>query len=94
MQPNLLVGSLQQICTDSVKLIRNLTSGTEEFYDLKSDPAEQNNIIDEMREKEEVVELRRTLNSKLLDAKEMVYPFTREEKAVIEDRLRRLGYLV
>ncbi len=94
VQPNLLVGSLQQICTDGVKLIRNLTSGTEEFYDLKSDPAEQNNIIDEMREKEEVVELRRTLNSKLLDAKEMVYPFTREEKAVIEDRLRRLGYLV
>lgn len=94
VEPNLLVGTLQSIRTDDKKLIRNLTQGIEEFYDLKNDPGEQNNLIDKVREDEEVVELRRTLNSKLIDSREMVYPFSKEEQEDVKNRLRKLGYLV
>jgi len=90
---NLDVGPLQVVRTDNVKLIRNLAKGTEEFYNLQDDPGEQHNLVDKVRETEEVVNLRRQLNSKLLDTKGMIIPFSAEEKAAIEDRLRRLGYL-
>ncbi|HUV06358.1 MAG TPA: sulfatase [Spirochaetia bacterium] len=94
VEPNLLVGSLQSIRTDEVKLIRNLSAGTEEFYDLKQDQGEQKNLIEKARERHDVVDLRRKLNSKLLDAKQMTFPFSENEKFQIEERLRRLGYLV
>jgi len=92
-EPNYDVGSLQAIRTDKVKLIRNLSKGTEEFYNLQDDPGEQRNLIDRMREKEKVVSLRRQLNSKLIESKGMATPFSAEEQREIEDRLRRLGYL-
>ncbi|MBN1837095.1 MAG: sulfatase [Spirochaetales bacterium] len=94
VEPNLLVGSLQSVRTDDCKLIRNLTRGTEEYYDLRQDPGEQKDLIDEVREKQEVVELRRSLNSKLLDARPMDYPFSEDESKAIKERMRRLGYLV
>ena len=94
VEPNLLVGSLQQLRTDDAKLIRNLSAGTEEYYDLKADPGEQNNLIYEARERNDVVEMRRTLNSKLLDGRQMLQPFSKEEAEQVKDRMRRLGYLV
>jgi arylsulfatase A-like enzyme len=94
VEPNLLVGSLQQLRTDDAKLIRNLSSGTEEYYDLKNDPGEQKNQIEQVRERDDVVEMRRTLNSKLLDSREMLQPFSKEEAEQVKDRMRRLGYLV
>jgi arylsulfatase A-like enzyme len=94
VEPNLLVGSLQAIRTDEAKLIRNLSSGREEFYDMLKDPGEQNNLIDQVKERDDVVELRRILNSKLLDSREMLYPFSKDEEEAIKNRLRRLGYLV
>jgi arylsulfatase len=94
VEPNLLVGSLQQLRTDGAKLIRNLSAGTEEYFDLKADPGEQDNLIDKVREREDVVEMRRTLNSKLLDSREMLQPFSKEEAEQVKDRMRRLGYLV
>ena len=94
VEPNLSVGSLQSIRTDELKLIRNLSRGTEELYNMQADPGENQDLIEKMREREEIVELRRVLNSKLLDAKSMSYPFTDDEAQVIKERLRRLGYLV
>jgi len=93
VEPNLLVGSLQSLRTDDSKLIRNLTRGTEEYYNLNEDPGEKINIIEGVRENDSVVEMRRELNSKLLDSRPMVKPFSDKEKKEIEDRLRRLGYL-
>lgn len=92
-EPNVDVGSLQAIRTDNVKLIRNLTKGTEEFYDLQDDPLEQNNLIEKARESKEVVSLRRYLNAKLLETKEISVPFSDKEKKEIESRMRALGYL-
>ncbi len=92
-EPNLDVGSLQTIRTDKVKLIRNLTKGTEEFYNLEDDPSEKNNLIEELRESEEVVGLRRQLNSFLLETKGMSISFSSKERKEVEDRLRSLGYI-
>ncbi len=92
-EPNLDVGPLQAARTEKVKLIRNLIKGTEEFYDLQEDPEEQHNLIDKVREKEEVVSLRRLLNSKLyLDVKGMV-TLSAKEREEMKIRLQRLGYI-
>ncbi|MFW6040697.1 MAG: sulfatase [Thermoplasmatota archaeon] len=39
-------GSIQTVRTPEYKLIRNVTEGEEEFYNLKSDLEENNNLID------------------------------------------------
>ena len=39
-------GALQAVRTPKYKLIRNITKNEEEFYDLKKDPREKNNLID------------------------------------------------
>lgn len=87
-------GSLQAIRTEKVKLIRNLTKGTEEFYDLQNDPGERKNLIEEVRTSKEVVNLRRRLNAFLLQSKGMKAFFSPEETKKVESRLRALGYQV
>lgn len=91
---NFDTGSLQAIRTEKVKLIRNLTKGTEEFYDLQNDPGERQNLIEEVKTSEEVVSLRRRLNTFLVQSKDMKEPFSLEQEKIVENRLRALGYQV
>lgn len=91
-------GALTQcIRTNEFKFIRNLADTTEQYYDLKLDPDELNNIIDHIREtkKEELMALRKQMNNKLLQvgATGKASNFTSEEKEEINNRLRALGYM-
>jgi len=72
--------------------MRNLTLGIEEYYDLNSDPQEQNNIVREIG-KEELINIRKKLNiflrTQVISSKE----FSQKEKESINQRLRALGYI-
>jgi arylsulfatase A-like enzyme len=85
-------GALQSIRTDDVKLIRNLTLGTEEFYDLRKDPQEKNNLVEAI-DKEKKIELRKKLNVRLTSGVSGGKVFSKTEKEQIDQRLRRLGYI-
>jgi len=87
-------GALQALRTDDFKYIRNLTLWEEEYYDLKSDPKEKNNIIGKI-DKNTLSRIRKKLNSFLLtevleQSKKIVID---REKSKINERLRRLGYI-
>jgi len=62
-------GALQAWRTERFKYIRNLTLGTEEYYDLGSDPAEQENIVSTIDE-DSLRSVRSTLNRLLESAAE------------------------
>jgi hypothetical protein len=83
---------LQSIRTDDVKLIRNLTLGTEEFYDLRKDPQEKNNLVETI-DKEQKIGLRKKLNARLTSGVSGGRAFSKTEKEQIDQRLRRLGYI-
>ncbi|NIO21155.1 MAG: sulfatase-like hydrolase/transferase [Candidatus Aenigmarchaeota archaeon] len=85
-------GALQSIRTEDSKLIRNLTLGTEEFYDLKKDPQEKNNIINEI-DKGKTIELRKKLNAFLKGSVSQGRQFSKEVREKIDKRLRALGYI-
>lgn len=85
-------GALQSIRTDDVKLIRNLTLGTEEFYDLRKDPQEKNNLVETI-DKEQKIGLRKKLNARLTSGVSGGRAFSKTEKEQIDQRLRRLGYI-
>ena len=85
-------GVVQSLRTDSAKFIRNLTQGTEEYYDLNADPSEQQNILDRA-DAHTLVSLRKELNRHLLAAKQSPDTFSDSEKDVIARRLRALGYV-
>jgi arylsulfatase A-like enzyme len=85
-------GALQSIRTDDVKLIRNLTLGTEEFYDLRNDPQEKNNLVGTI-DQEKKIALRKKLNLRLISGVSGGAKFSKTEKEQIDQRLRRLGYI-
>jgi arylsulfatase A-like enzyme len=85
-------GALQSIRTDTSKFIRNLTLGTEEFYDLLRDPKEENNIIGEM-DKDKAIEWRKKLNVFLKGSVSQGKPLPERDKEKIDKRLRALGYI-
>jgi arylsulfatase A-like enzyme len=86
-------GALQSIRTDRVKLIRNLTLGTEEYYNLEKDPGEQNDIKNNT-DKKKLIELRKRLNYFLRDKSgASTRDISGEEKEEIDNRLRALGYI-
>jgi arylsulfatase A-like enzyme len=87
------LGAIHSIRTDDLKFIRNLTLGTEEYYNLKKDLQEKNNIKETV-DTQELIGLRKTLNSFLM-TKPLAQgkTFSREEKAAIDSRLRALGYI-
>lgn len=85
-------GVLQSIRTDHSKFIRNLTLGTEEFYDLTKDPQEKNNIIKEI-DREKAVELRKKLSVFLRSSVSIGKKFSKEDREKIDKRLRALGYI-
>jgi arylsulfatase A-like enzyme len=84
----------QSLRTEDFHFIRNLHSGTEEWYNVKKDPGERENIIDQVREsrKKEVLDLRKIMNDKILKSASSNKEWSDEEKAQIKERLRRLGY--
>ncbi|MCK4663312.1 MAG: sulfatase [Bacteroidales bacterium] len=88
-------GIIQAIRDDYSKYMRNLTKWTEEYYDLSKDPNEKNNIIGKI-ESEKILKLRKKLNSFLIStdiSKSKKAPITNKEKSIIDERLRRLGYI-
>jgi len=85
-------GALQSIRTDTSKFIRNLTLGTEEYYDLPKDPEEQNNIKDTV-DKDTLISLRKKLNAFLETRVSKVKEMSGKEKEEIDSRLRGLGYI-
>jgi arylsulfatase A-like enzyme len=85
-------GALQSIRADSFKFIRNLTLGTEEYYDLSKDPGEHNNIVDRI-DKQAIVNLRKRLNAFLKTEVSTGKILSKQEKDDIDQRLRGLGYI-
>ena len=89
------MGSLQAFRTDKFKFIRDLTNGTEEFYNLSDDPLEQTNLIKEVKrsKKQELRDVRKELNRHLFELKGKGADFSGQEKEEIKERLRKLGYM-
>jgi len=85
-------GVLQSIRDDHFKFIRNLTLGTEEFYDLTKDRQEKNNIIKEL-DREKAIELRKKLNVFLKTSASVGKKFSKKDREKIDKRLRALGYI-
>lgn len=85
-------GALQSIRSDDLKFIRNLTLGTEEFYDLRNDQQEKNNIIKEI-DKDRAIELRKKLNVFLKGSVSGGKEFSKRSREKIDKRLRALGYI-
>ena len=85
-------GALQSMRSEDFKFIRNLTLGTEEFYDLKKDPQEKNNIINEV-DRERTIELRKQLNVLLKGSVSHGRQFSKKVREKIDKRLRALGYI-
>ena len=85
-------GALQSLRTKDFKFIRNLTLGTEGYYDLNNDPQEQQNLIQET-DREKLITIRKKMNlflkTKVASGKE----FSQKEKETINQRLRALGYI-
>jgi len=87
-------GAVQGIRTNEYKYMRNLSRWTEEFYDLKEDPEEQNNIVADKRNEEIIKKCRTIMNEKLWKVKAIHgAEFSKEKKEEIESRLRALGYV-
>lgn len=85
-------GALQSIRTDASKFIRNLTLGTEEYYDLCKDPEEQNNNLEKI-DKGTIINLRKKLNAFLRTTVSKNKVLGQKEKDRIDERLRGLGYI-
>jgi len=85
-------GALQSIRTDDFKFMRNLTLGTEEYYDLHKDPQEKNNIVEKI-DKEVIINLRKKLNAFLKTQVSKGEISSQMEKEEINKRLRALGYI-
>jgi len=85
-------GALQCIRTRDIKFIRNLTLGEEEYYDLRQDPQEQNNLIGKI-DREKAIEWRKRLNAFLRDRRVSGKSFSKQEIEKIKRRLRGLGYI-
>lgn len=85
-------GALQSLRTKDFKFIRNLTLGTEEYYDLNNDPQEQHNLVKKVN-KEKLITIRKKLNIFLKTKVSSGKEFSQKEKEAINQRLRGLGYI-
>lgn len=84
--------ALQSIRADNFKFIRNLTWGTEEYYDLPQDCEEKINVVEKV-DKETMVGLRKKLNAYLRSQVSKTQVFSQKEREEINKRLRGLGYI-
>jgi len=85
-------GALQSFRTDDFKFMRNLTLGLEEYYDLREDRQEKNNIVEKI-DKQTIINLRKKLNAFLRTEVSEGNVFYKKEKETINKRLRALGYI-
>ena len=85
-------GALQSLRTKDFKFMRNLTLGEEECYELKNDPQEQNNLL-QQTDKEKLIPLRKKMNAFLKTEAASKREFSQKEKEAINQRLRALGYV-
>lgn len=85
-------GFEQAIRTEDFKYIRSLKLGVEEYYNLKEDAEEKNNIIDTI-DKDKLIEMRKELNSFLESRAYGKKTISKDEKEKINQRLRALGYI-
>lgn len=89
-------GALQAIRTDNYKFMRNLSEGNEALYNLKEDLGEQNNLLPNISESERKMlrAWREKMNAYLWKSPAVEQEvFSEEDRKVIEDRLRALGYI-
>jgi len=85
-------GALQSIRTGSFKFIRNLTLGTEEYYDLAKDPNEENNIVNK-NDRDTNIKFRKKMNAFLTTQVITGKGLSKKDKDQIDKRLRALGYI-
>ena len=85
-------GALQSLRTKDCKFMRNLTLGTEGYYDLNNDPQEQYNLIQKI-DKEKLIVIRKKLNVFLKIGVASKKEFSQTERKAIDQRLRGLGYI-
>ena len=85
-------GALQSLRTKEFKFMRNLTLGTEEYYDLDNDPDEHNNLVKKVNNKK-LITIRKKLNAFLENKVTSKKEFSKKEKKGINQRLRALGYI-
>lgn len=95
-------GALQGMRTDKYKYWRNLTTWKEELYDIEIDPGELNNVIEDMvkSKPDMVISMRNHLNDHLImkpvnssGKSGDEYRLTQNDRKIIEERLRSLGYI-
>lgn len=86
-------GALQSIQSERIKLIRNNTLKQEEFYDLKNDPKEKNNLIGKASWSKEHEKFRKILDELIETKGEAKEIYSKKEKEKIKARLRSLGYI-
>ncbi|MFC1739412.1 sulfatase [Planctomycetota bacterium] len=88
------LGSLQAVRTPRCKLIRNITKGELEFYDLRKDPEERKNILDSCSaEEKQIVQEFTGIMDEFLKGYEVSSELSEEDRQQIEERLRGLGYI-
>ncbi len=87
-------GAIQAVRTPKYKLIRNLTNGEEEFYNLEKDKSEKNNILNtsDPKTKKIIKEFRKIMDS-CLEGYTTSVTIGEGEKEKIERVLRDLGYI-
>lgn len=88
-------GKLQAIRWDNYKLIRNITTGQIEFYNLVNDPGEQKNLYPKALKGALRSEIEKSIKilDRFLVKKESLSRISKDEKKILEERLRALGYI-
>ena len=91
------MGARQALREENWKYIRYASRMYEEFFDLKKDPLEQNNLIDrlKMHASRWLQEFREQVNDayRALPKGVKYREMPEEEKKAVQERLRRLGYI-
>jgi len=86
-------GDFQAIKSDTYKYIIDHRSGKEEFYNIKEDPDEKNNLIDKLTEEQRKLKQQwKNICVKYFEKKEKKVDLSDEQKKKIEARLKALGY--
>jgi arylsulfatase A-like enzyme len=87
-------GAIQAVRTPKYKLIRNLTNGEEEFYNLEKDKSEKNNILNTSDPKtKKIIKEFRKIMDRYLEGYTTSITIGEEEKEKIKRVLRDLGYI-
>lgn len=87
-------GSLQAVRSKDYKLIRNNTKKEEEFYNLKKDPQEKENIIDKATDQEKkIIAQFKEIMDKALETRSEKKVLSKEKEEEVKKKLKELGYI-